>query len=308
MGIFDKFKEGLSKTRNFLTQGLKQISFAFGATDEDLLEELELLFIQADLGQVSTDYLLDCVKRDVKSHRDQSPAQLASVLRSGLSDLLGEERRLEIDPNRLNLLLMVGVNGTGKTTTSAKLAMRYKKEGLSVLMAAADTFRAAAVEQLQTWANRLGVDCIAQGTGADPAAVVFDAIQAAKARKAQVLIVDTAGRLHNKKNLMDELAKMRRIIDRECPDAKLETLLVLDATTGQNALLQAKAFMDCVQVSGLVITKMDGNSKGGITVSVAKQTGLPIYLAGLGEKAEDLIDFHREAFINSLLPEDWQAH
>ena len=202
----------------------------------------------------------------------------------------------------MNVIFLVGVNGTGKTTTAGKLALRYGKEGKSVLMAAADTFRAAAIEQLAIWADRTGCDIIAHAEGGDPASVVYDAIQAAKSRGTKVLIIDTAGRLHNKKNLMDELGKMRRIIDREAPEANIQTILVIDATTGQNAILQAETFAEVAKVDSIAVTKLDGNAKGGIAVAVAYTTGYPIVLAGLGENADDLVDFDPVSFVESLVP------
>ena len=302
MGILDRFKQGLSRTRQFFAEGMKQIRFAFGGTDEELLEELEMLFLQADMGQAVTERLLERLREDMRRKHNHDEAHIHDVLIQGMREILGADRKLELQNGRLTVFFMVGVNGTGKTTTSGKLALRFKNAGAKVLIAAADTFRAAAIEQLQHWTEAVGVDCISQQTGSDPAAVVFDALEAAKARKADLLIIDTAGRLHNKKNLMAELGKMRRILERRAPDAHVETLLVIDATSGQNAILQADAFKEIVDVTGLVISKLDGNAKGGVTLAVAQHTGLPIYLAGLGEAAEDLMDFDGDAFARSLLP------
>lgn len=302
MALFDIFKQGLTKTRDFLTQGMNKITASMGYYDENMLDELEELLVQADLGVACVDSLMDRVRADMKAYKDNSEIRVLASLREGMSELLGEEQHLLLKKDGLTIVLMIGVNGTGKTTTCGKLAARYKAEGKKVLLAAADTFRAAAIDQLKHWAEQTGCDCIAQQEGSDPAAVLYDAIQAAHARKVDVLLVDTAGRLHNKKNLMDELAKLRRIIDREARNAHVESLLVLDATTGQNAVIQAKLFHETAQLTGLILTKLDGNSKGGVAVSVASQTKLPIYLVGLGERVEDLADFSCEDFIASLLP------
>lgn len=304
MGIFDKFKKGLQKTRDFISDGIKQIGLASGRFDEERLDELEMILIQADMGATSVDEIMSNLRANIRQTRNDSTEHVRDYLKAEILRILGEKEELVIQPNKLNIIMMVGVNGTGKTTTAGKLALRYKSEGKHVILAAADTFRAAAIEQLSVWAERTNTTMIRHEMGSDPAAVVFDAVAAAQARHADVLIVDTAGRLHNKKNLMDELAKMRRIIDREAPDANVETLLVIDATSGQNAILQAQVFSEVADVSGLAITKLDGNSKGGVAVAVAYETKQAIYLAGLGEQADDLMDFDPEAFAESLLPSD----
>lgn len=302
MGLFDKFKKGLEKTRTFVAESFNRVAANFGRFDEDMLDELEMTLIQADCGMECTMYLMDRIREHIRDTGDDSSESVLNELRDGMLDVLKHVGPLRLEDGKLNILLMVGVNGTGKTTTSGKLAKRYKEEGKRVMMAAADTFRAAAVEQIKVWGQRTNTQVIAHDTGSDPAAVVFDSLRAAEARNTDVLLIDTAGRLHNKQNLMDELAKIRRIIGREAPDANLETLLVIDATTGQNALVQAQAFSKATQVTGLIITKLDGNAKGGVALAVAKETDLPIVLAGLGEGVDDLQDFDARAFVDSLLP------
>ncbi|MGB4609729.1 MAG: signal recognition particle-docking protein FtsY [Saccharofermentanales bacterium] len=303
MSIFDKFKRGLQKTRDFVTESFNRIAANLGYFDEDMLDELEMVLIQADCGIECATELTDSIREHIKRTGDSSVETVLNVLREGMLDMLKDVQPLELDPNRLNILLMVGVNGTGKTTTSGKLAKRYRDQGKRVLMAAADTFRAAAIEQIKIWGERTATSVIAHKIGSDPSAVVFDAIDAAKARNTDVLIIDTAGRLHTKQNLMDELAKIRRIIGREAPDANLETLLVIDATTGQNAIVQANAFAEATDVTGLIITKLDGNAKGGVALAVVKETNLSVKLAGLGESEDDLQDFDSEIFVDSLLPD-----
>lgn len=303
MGILEKFKNGLQKTRNFVNENINRISASMGRFDENMLEELESVLIQADLGVASTMQIMDEVRAQIKQSGDDTRASVIGYIRQSMLDILGEEKKLQIADEKLNILLLVGVNGTGKTTTAGKLCARFQAEGKKVVLGAADTFRAAAIEQITMWGQRTDTPVIAHEAGSDPAAVVFDAVNAARARKADVLILDTAGRLHNKKNLMDELGKIRRVINRTAPEANCETILVIDATTGQNAVMQAKAFQDVAAVTGLVITKLDGNSKGGVALAVAYETKTPILLAGLGEKLEDLADFNPQAFVASLLPD-----
>lgn len=305
MAIFDKFKSGLQKTRDFFSQNFTKLAGNLGRFDEDMLEELSMLMIQADVSVASTEFIINQVKDHIKATGDDQVETVIQVIRQAMAEALGPSQHLEIDPQVLNVLLMVGVNGTGKTTTTGKLAWAYRQQGYKVVMAAADTFRAAAIDQLEVWADRAEASLIKGEQGSDPASVVFNAIQAAKSRSAQILIVDTAGRLHNKKNLMDELAKIRRIIAREAGDAKVTSLLVIDATTGQNALFQAQAFNEVTDLDGLVITKLDGNAKGGIALTVAREAQLPIYFAGLGEQIDDLQEFDRDSYINSLIPEDF---
>jgi fused signal recognition particle receptor len=302
MGLFDKFKKGLTKTRDFLAEGIRKLTLSFGRFDEDQLDELEMLLVQADVGVACSDEIMSNLRDAIRTNQNDSEDFVLNVLKRELLRVLGPKTLLPIREDRLNVIFLVGVNGTGKTTTAGKLALRYGKEGKSVLMAAADTFRAAAIEQLAIWADRTGCDIIAHAEGGDPASVVYDAIQAAKSRGTKVLIIDTAGRLHNKKNLMDELGKMRRIIDREAPEANIQTILVIDATTGQNAILQAETFAEVAKVDSIAVTKLDGNAKGGIAVAVAYTTGYPIVLAGLGENADDLVDFDPVSFVESLVP------
>lgn len=304
MGILDSFKRGLQKTREAFAGGFNRIAASMGIFDEEMLDDLEVLLIQADVGASNAAAMIAAIRQGIKTTGDASRTAVLAELRRQMLRILGPSRHLEISRGGLTILLMVGVNGTGKTTTAGKLCARFHQAGLRVVMGAADTFRAAAIDQLAVWGERTGTPVIAHAEGSDPAAVVFDAIQSAKARKADVLILDTAGRLHNKGNLMDELAKIRRIISREAPDARCETLLVIDATTGQNAVQQAKVFHEVTEVTGLVITKLDGNAKGGVAIAVAAETKLPIYLAGLGEKLEDLMDFDSESFVKSLLPDE----
>lgn len=303
MGLFDVFKKGLQKTRDFVSDGFNRIAANMGVFDEDMLDELEMLLVQADIGAKSAVLLMDRIRGNIKKTGDASRASVIKVLSEGMLEILGEPGRLNFQKGQLNIILLVGVNGTGKTTTAGKLCSRYKQQGFKTIMGAADTFRAAAIDQLRVWGDRTDTPVISHDEGSDPAAVVFDAIKAAQARKADLLILDTAGRLHNKQNLMAELGKIRRIIEREAPEAKVETLLVIDATTGQNAVVQAQVFSEVAQVSGLIITKMDGNAKGGVAIAVSQETHTPLFLAGLGEGVDDLIDFDPESFVRSLLPE-----
>ncbi|HZJ90267.1 MAG: signal recognition particle-docking protein FtsY [Clostridiaceae bacterium] len=303
MAIFDKFMKGLSKTRDFITNQITRVAAEFGSYDEDMLDELEMTLVAADCGLPAATEAIDSIREHIRLTGDASHKSVINVLREKLLSML-DDKQLTLASGELNIFLMVGVNGTGKTTTAAKLAHRYKNDGHRVMMAAADTFRAAAIDQLKEWGDRTETPVISHETGSDPAAVVFDAIQSAKARKTELLIVDTAGRLHTKKNLMDELAKIKRVIKREAPDAKVETLLVLDATNGQNAIIQARSFNEAIEVSGLVISKLDGNAKGGVAVAVANETGLPLVLAGLGEQVDDLQDFDKNLFVDALLPSE----
>ena len=304
MGLADLFKKGLEKTRSFFAGSFTKLAASSGHFDEDMLDELEELLIRADCGVQASDDIMDRVKANIRKTGDDSQEAVLASVKERMLEILGEPQKIEIEPGKLNIILMIGVNGTGKTTTSGKLAARYKKEGKRVLMAACDTFRAAAVGQLKTWGERTGTAVIAQEQeGADPASVVFDAIHAAQARNTDVLLVDTAGRLHNKKNLMDELAKIRRVIGREAPDAVIKSLLIIDATTGQNAVIQAEGFGEVTGLDYVGITKLDGSAKGGVAIAVAYQSGKPIVLAGLGESVEDLADFDPELFVDSLIRE-----
>ena len=304
MGLADLFKRGLEKTRSFFAGSFTKLAASSGHFDEDMLDELEELLIRADCGVQASVDIMDHVKENIKKTGDDSKEAVLGSVKERMLEILGEPQTVEITPGKLNIILMIGVNGTGKTTTSGKLAARYKKEGKRVLMAACDTFRAAAVGQLKTWGERTGTAVIAQEQeGADPASVVFDAIHAAQARNTDVLLVDTAGRLHNKKNLMEELAKIRRVIEREAPDAVIKSLLIIDATTGQNAVIQAEGFGEVTGLDYVGITKLDGSAKGGVAIAVAYQSKKPIVLAGLGESVEDLADFDPELFVNSLVNE-----
>ncbi|HBP39092.1 MAG TPA: signal recognition particle-docking protein FtsY [Clostridiales bacterium] len=303
MGLLESFRRGMKKTRDFVAEGFNRIAAAMGVFDEDMLDDLEMLLVQADVGSSAAGALIGGIRSEIRASGDASRTAVLQKLEDGMLEILGPPGRLNPQPGVLTILLMVGVNGTGKTTTAGKLCARFQSAGMKVILGAADTFRAAAIEQLAHWGERTSTPVIAHQEGSDPAAVVFDAIHAAQARRADILILDTAGRMHNKQNLMDELAKIRRIIQREAPDAKCETLLVIDATTGQNAVSQARVFREVSEVTGLVITKLDGNAKGGVALAVAFETRTPIMLAGLGENLQDLTDFEPVSFVRSLLPE-----
>ena len=301
MGVLNIFKKGLTKTRNFFSESFTKIDAGTGHFDDDMLDEFEETLVRADCGLPASSDIINAVKAHIRSTGNDSREAVMDVVRGRMLGILGEKKSFTLEPGKLNILLMVGVNGTGKTTTAGKLASRYKREGKKVILAAADTFRAAAVEQLKSWGEKTSTEVIAHPEGSDPAAVVYDAIQAAKARNADLLIVDTAGRLHNKKNLMDELAKINRIINREAPDAVKSSLLIIDATTGQNAVLQAQSFAEVADLDYIGITKLDGSAKGGVAIAVAYDSKLPIILAGLGEGVDDLVDFDPEDFVNSLI-------
>ena len=302
MGLLDKFKSGLDKTRKFFSSAFTQIAAGTGHFDEDMLDDLEELLIRADCGIPASEKIITDVKNKIKKTGDDSSEAVLATVKDSIVEILGEKTEYRPIDGKLNILIMIGVNGTGKTTTCGKLALRFKNEGKKVILAAADTFRAAAVEQLKTWGERTDTTVISQGTdGADPAAVVFDAVNAAVARNADLLIVDTAGRLHNKKNLMDELAKIRRIIDRTASDADVKSMLIIDSTTGQNAVIQTESFSEVMELDYVGITKLDGSAKGGVAVAVAYASDKPIVLAGLGESAEDLVDFDPEYFAESLI-------
>ena len=299
MGFFDKLKRGLSKTKQAIFGKIDALFKHFVKIDEDLFEELEELLIESDIGVETTEELLDSLRDWVKDNREKDPEAVKRELYRMLAEMLGEEEplRLETSPS---VILVIGVNGVGKTTSIGKIAAELKSQKKKVIVAAADTFRAAAAEQLGVWCERAGVDLIRQGAGADPAAVVYDAIQASKSRHADVLVIDTAGRLHNKKNLMDELAKINRVIGRELPDASRETLLVVDATTGQNGISQAKEFRETAEITGLILTKLDGTAKGGVVLTIKKQLGIPVKFIGVGEGIDDMKPFHPEEFAEAL--------
>ena len=299
MGFFDKLKQGLLKTKNAIVDKIDGLFKKFVRVDEDLFEELEELLISADIGVNTTMEILDELRDIVKDNRIKEPAEVKKELFEILREMIGEHQPLNLS-TKPSVILVIGVNGVGKTTSIGKIANELKHSGKKVVVAAADTFRAAAAEQLTVWCERAGVDIIKQAAGADPASVVFDAINAVKSRGADVLIIDTAGRLHNKKNLMDELAKIDRVISRELPDAAKETLLVLDATTGQNAVIQAKEFKEASKITGLVLTKLDGTAKGGIVISIRKELGIPVKFIGVGEKVDDMKPFNSKEFASAL--------
>ena len=303
MGFFDKLRQGLAKTKNAIVGRIDAIVKAFRKVDEELFEELEELLISADIGVNTTEEILDELRDTVKEKNIKDSEGVKAELLSILRRMIGDHEPLDLS-TKPSVILVIGVNGVGKTTSIGKISSDLKSKGKRVVVAAADTFRAAAAEQLTVWCERAGVDIIKQGAGADPAAVVFDAISAAKSRGADVLIIDTAGRLHNKKNLMDELAKIDRVIGRELPSAAKETLLVLDATTGQNAVLQAKEFKEASKITGLVLTKLDGTAKGGIVLSIRKELGIPVKFIGVGEKIDDMKPFDANEFAGALFEEN----
>lgn len=299
MSFFDKLKAGLSKTKNALFGQLGNLLKAFTKVDEDLLDELEELLISADIGVSATDEIMEQLRDAVDEGKIREKEQIVETLQRLLTEMIGEGEALNLSTTPA-VILVIGVNGAGKTTSIGKISNRLKKEGKRVVVAAADTFRAAAIDQLSVWCERAGVELVRQQEGSDPAAVVYDAANYAKNKGADVLIIDTAGRLHNKKNLMNELAKINRIIDRELPDAARENLLVLDATTGQNAILQAKEFKNAAEITGLILNKLDGTAKGGIVLSIKKELGIPVKFVGVGERIDDMEEFHSGEFIRAL--------
>lgn len=299
-GFFSRLVEGLNKTRENIVSGMDSIFSGFSAIDEDFYEELEETLIMGDLGIQTTMSVLEDLRKKVKEQHIKEPAECKQLLIDSIREQMDLGENAYEFENRKSVVLVIGVNGVGKTTSVGKLAGQLKDEGKKVILAAADTFRAAAIEQLTEWANRAGVEIIAQQEGSDPAAVIYDAVAAAKSRQADVLICDTAGRLHNKKNLMEELRKINRIIDKEYPDAYRETLVVLDGTTGQNAMAQAKQFMEVADITGIILTKLDGTAKGGIAVAIQSELGIPVKYVGVGEKIDDLQKFNSEDFVNAL--------
>ena len=302
--VTEKFKEGLSKTRQSFSGKVNDLIAKYRKVDEDFFEELEEILIQADVGFDTVLELVDELKMEVKRRNIKDPEEIKEIIVEKMVDMYksGEEQMtsLNIQPDGLTVILFVGVNGVGKTTTIGKMAYRFKEQGKKVILAAGDTFRAGAIEQLEVWGERVGVDVIKQSEGSDPAAVMYDAIQAARARKADVLLCDTAGRLQNKVNLMKELEKIKRVIAREVPGAPHEVLLVLDATTGQNAMSQAKHFKEATDVTGIVLTKLDGTAKGGIVIAIRKELNIPVKFIGLGEKMNDLQPFDLERYIYGI--------
>ena len=299
MAFLDKLKAGLQKTKKALFSPIDQMLKAFTKVDEDLLEELEEMLICADVGAGATDEIIEKLRADIKEEKIKDADEVRTFLKNTLKDMIGEGGPLVLD-TKPSVILVIGVNGAGKTTSIGKISNKLRQDGKKVVVAAADTFRAAAIDQLAVWCERSGVDLVKQSEGSDPAAVVYDAISYAKNKQADVLIVDTAGRLHNKKNLMNELEKINRVISRELPGASRENLLVLDATTGQNAILQAKEFKNAAEITGLVLNKLDGTAKGGIVLSIKRELGIPVKFIGVGEKIDDMQPFNAEEFISAL--------
>ena len=299
-GFFSRLKAGLTKTRNSINESFDNLFKGFSSIDEDFYDELEETLIMADLGLDTTERIIDNLRELVKkNHIKEVEACRELVINIIKDQMLVEDSAYDFEDQK-TVMLIIGVNGVGKTTSIGKLAAQYKKRGKRVMMCAADTFRAAAIDQLKTWANRAGVEIISQQEGSDPAAVTIDAVKAAAARDVDILLVDTAGRLHNKKNLMDELAKMKRIIEKEYSDAHLETLIVLDGSTGQNALEQARQFSTVTQIDGIILTKLDGTAKGGIAIAIQSELNVPVKYIGVGEQIDDLQRFNPESYVNAL--------
>ena len=303
MGFFDRLKQGLFKTKDAIVGKIDSLIKRFTKVDEELFDELEELLISADIGVNTTMEILDELRDTVKENRIKEPEEVKRELFDILRRMIGEHEPLNLS-TKPSVILVIGVNGVGKTTSIGKIAAELKSQRKKVVVAAADTFRAAAAEQLTVWCDRAGVDIVKQAAGADPASVVYDAIGAVKSRGADVLIIDTAGRLHNKKNLMDELAKIDRVIGRELPDAARETLLVLDATTGQNAVIQAKEFKGASKITGLVLTKLDGTAKGGVIISIKKELDIPVKFIGVGEQIDDMKPFNSKEFASALFEDN----
>lgn len=300
LGFFARLKAGLTKTRENIVKGIDRVFSGFSSIDEEFYEELEEILIMGDIGVKATEEILENLRKRVKSEHIKEPADCKEILIESIKEQMQVAEAAYEFETRQSIVFVIGVNGVGKTTTVGKLAGKLKQSGRRVVIAAADTFRAAAGEQLEMWAHRAGVEMIGGKEGADPASVLFDAVQSAKARGADVLLCDTAGRLHNKKNLMEELKKMNRIIDREFPDAHRENLIVLDASTGQNALMQAKEFSQVANLTGIVLTKMDGTAKGGIAVAIQSELGIPVKYIGVGETIDDLEKFDADQFVDAL--------
>ena len=299
MSFFEKLKRGLQKTKNALFKPFADLFKSLRRIDEDLMEELEEILVCADVGATTTDEILTKLREEIKENRIKDSNDVKNSLKNIMRDMLGQGGEIQFG-NSMTVILVIGVNGVGKTTSIGKISSALKRQHKKVVVAAADTFRAAAIDQLNVWTDRAGVDLIKHTEGSDPAAVVFDAINAAKKRNADVLIIDTAGRLHNKKNLMNELSKINRVISRELPDATRETLLVLDSTTGQNAVNQAKEFKTAADITGIVLTKLDGTAKGGIVFSIKNELDIPVKFVGVGEQIDDMEKFNADEFINAL--------
>ena len=303
MGFFSKITAGLKKTRESISNAVNSVISSFTRIDEDLFEELEEILIMSDIGMVTSEKICQQLRERVKEERVTEPAVIKDMIRDIVSDMLKGDLELHIS-TKPSVVFVIGVNGVGKTTTIGKLASQLKASGKEVILGAADTFRAAAIDQLEAWAERAGVDIVKSAEGADPASVVFDTIAAAKSRNSDILICDTAGRLHNKKNLMNELAKMYRIIKRELPDADVETLLVLDATTGQNAVNQARDFKEVADITGIVLTKLDGTARGGVVLAIMDELGIPVKYVGVGEQIDDLQPFDPDSFAKAIFSEE----
>ena len=299
MGLFSKIKEGLRKTKESMISGMQRVVNSFTKIDEDLFEQLEETMIMSDMGVETSVEICEKLRKRVKQRGVTDPGKIMELIQEIISEMMGEDVALDLSTTP-SIILVIGVNGAGKTTTIGKLCHQYKQQGKKVLVAAADTFRAAAIDQLEVWTQRAGVDLVKHAEGSDPAAVVFDAVTAAKARKTDVLICDTAGRLHNKKNLMEELRKINRIISQQAEGCAVETLLVLDATTGQNAVNQARLFNEVADITGIVLTKLDGTAKGGIVISIKNELGIPVKLIGVGEQIDDLQPFDSRSFVTAL--------
>lgn len=299
-GFFKRLAEGLSKTRDNIVAGIDSVFNGFSSIDDDFYDEIEEILVMGDIGINATTSIIENLKQKVKEQKIKEPSECKQLLINSIKEQMRVEDTAYRFEHETSVVLVIGVNGVGKTTSVGKLAGKLKDQGKKVVLAAADTFRAAASEQLTEWANRAGVEIVYGGEGADPAAVVYDAVSAAKARKADVLLCDTAGRLHNKKNLMEELRKINKIIDREYPDAFKETLIVLDGTTGQNALEQARQFKEVADVTGIILTKLDGTAKGGIAVAIQSELGVPVKYIGVGEGIDDLQKFDSDEFVNAL--------
>ena len=302
MGFFSKIKEGLKKTRSSIAEGVTSVLNSFTRIDEDLLEELEEILVMSDIGVATSGEICDILRKRIKENGVKDPMLIKGMIKEIIAEMLGEDEGLKLD-TKPSIILVIGVNGVGKTTSIGKISAQLKNAGKNVVLGAADTFRAAAIDQLGIWAQRAGVTMVKSVEGTDPASVVFDTIASAKAHGADVIICDTAGRLHNKKNLMDELAKMNRVISRELPDASVETLLVLDAATGQNAVNQAREFKNVTNITGIVLTKLDGTAKGGIVIAIKNELGIPVKYIGVGEGIDDLQPFNATEFADGIFEE-----
>lgn len=299
MGFFSKIKDGLKKTKESMVKKMQKVVNSFTKIDEELFEQLEETMIMSDMGVETSVQICEELRKRIKERGITDPSVIMELIQEIVAEMMGDDIELDLS-SKPSVIMVIGVNGAGKTTTIGKMCHQFINDGKKVVVAAADTFRAAAIVQLQVWTDRAGADIVKHAEGSDPASVVFDAIVAAKARNCDVLICDTAGRLHNKKNLMDELAKMNRIIEREAPDSSKEVLLVLDATTGQNAVNQARLFKEVAPISGIVLTKLDGTAKGGIVISIKNELGIPVKLIGVGEKIDDLQPFNSRDFVRAL--------